>query len=331
MTTKILHLSDTHFGQHGPARHAADMDVLHRIIDYARETEVSAILHTGDLFHKPDPDSGVIDDVASELASERRYVRGWEDYCIPFYYIRGDTGHDLGPHAETPALNALSSLQFVKMMWPETAHHVGEDNVALCGVPTHMNAHFESKSNSTFDFALRTDCEFAILCCHLTLKNVYTGGRMSWKDQYSMRNIQQTVETDLDLLACGDLHSFRKGSARRTPFVYAGSPTDRYNGPGNDPEVVLYTIESGDCTVSDISVWQPPVSSPPVVFLQPNAGIDEVINPVVQNLQNGEIENACIDVTISDQNTTVSISDIDSYFKDRDAQHVSVRDIRSSP
>ena len=269
MTSTIIHISDTHFGQSGIGiNHADDLNMLRRVIDHARETSADAIIHTGDFFHRDDPPQTVIDDVCNVLDPKHRHVRGFNDYYIPFYYIRGDYGHDINDKTtSTTGLNDLTTLSFVEMLYPPTGRTVGANSeVALLGVPAHMNPHFASSAESIreLSFGLHKNCKFVILCIHLTLSDINTGGYMSWKNQYPARKVLDAIEVPdshsassagIDLLACGDLHSFRKErlsfppSVRGTKVVYAGSLTGRYNGSNQTGYGAEYRIDGDQCEI----------------------------------------------------------------------------------
>lgn len=273
MTPTIIHISDTHFGQSGTSiNHADDLDMLQRVIDHAKESRADAIVHTGDLFHRHDPPQTVVDDVCAALDPEHRYVRGYDDYCIPFYYIRGDYGHDVNDNTTTtPGLDELARINFVEMMYPPAVQTVGANQeVALLGVPAHMNPHFDdAQSVDALSFGLRKNCKFVIECAHLTLTNINTGGYLSGKRQYTARDVLATIDVqdgpgntaaDIDLLACGDLHSYKEGrllippSVHGTKVVYAGSLTGRYNGPKpQDGYGAKYQISGSQCEITKLN------------------------------------------------------------------------------
>ena len=87
---------------------------------------------------------------------------------------------------------------------------------------------------------------------------------MTWKNQYTARKVLDAIEvpdshsassTGIDLLACGDLHSFRKErlsfppSVRDTKVVYAGSLTGRYNGLNQTGYGAKYRIDGDQCEI----------------------------------------------------------------------------------
>jgi exonuclease SbcD len=267
VSTTIIHISDTHFGEDGFSL-KDDLDVFRRLISHAQEDEANAIIHTGDLFHRPDPPNEVVDEVVQALQPRERYVGGWDDYYIPFYYIRGTYGHDIGTQTGTPGLNGLANIEGVEMMYPPVARSVGADHeVALFGIPAHMNPHFENGADSIdeLSFGLHKNCEYVIACVHLTLSDVNTGGYLWNRTQYPSSDVLGAINphrgpdaesVDVDLLACGDLHSYRRErtlSSGDTRIVYAGSLTGRYSAGTQKYHGMKYRIECGTCEMTKLT------------------------------------------------------------------------------
>lgn len=137
--TRILHVSDTHFGnrQYGDDTRREDFaDAFDAAIDLAIEEQVDAVIHTGDLFDDPQPGVSDVNRCLDTLAK-------LNDAGIPFYGIVGNHERKL----DEQWLDLIDRFDLV--------HHLDEtlvlvnDDVALYGVDA-----IRAPSWNTYEFEL---------------------------------------------------------------------------------------------------------------------------------------------------------------------------------
>lgn len=121
MAETLLHASDSLVAGDGAAStDEAGIDGLSNVVRRAIQRRVDAVVHTGDLFHRPDPTADAVEAVLAELAR-------LEDAEIPFYVVAGS--RDVGD--ENCALDQIRGSDTVCLL-SETPTTLGE--VALFGI-----------------------------------------------------------------------------------------------------------------------------------------------------------------------------------------------------
>ncbi len=196
---KFIHCADIHLGSRMEARLPRDKSeerkrevraTFGKMVQYAADNGVKAILMSGDVFDSDRP-----------LKKDKEYFYSVIKSCpqIDFLYLRGN--HD-GDESYTEELANLKTF---------TGEWKGYDygNVHICGAELDR-ANFRSLSST-----LRLDGD--------RLNIVMLHGQADSSDGVGKINLQSLREKNIDYLALGHIHSFRSGRLDgRGQYAYSG-------------------------------------------------------------------------------------------------------------
>ena len=204
---KIIHCADVHLDSkmtaHLPPEEAGKRrrELLHtfrRMLEFAAQNEVAAIIIAGDLF---DGDS------VSVLAKNTVYegITSYPD--IDFYYLRGN-------HDASSFLNGLShipaNLKLFGQEWTYyTANAGGAGNIVISGLElTEQNLRRRYE-----DLTLDSRC-FNIVVLH---------GQIGSGSQVETINLKELQHKGIDYLALGHIHAYQMGRLdARASYCYSG-------------------------------------------------------------------------------------------------------------
>lgn len=231
MTTRILHVSDTHLGnrQYGSDTRRDDFaDAFEQAIQYAINEDVDAVIHTGDLFNSRDPRlpdlNGCIDILERLRAAD-----------IPFYGIVGN--HERKMDAQY--LDLIHKTNTADRL--EKSPTVINDEVAVYGIDAVTNPAWHAED---FELAEPPEGSFTILCMHQLLHPPVP----ELFAEHPLEDVIERVNVEIDALALGDYHETEGTIEDGTKVWYAGS-TERCSKGETAPRTVsLLEIEDGSLT-----------------------------------------------------------------------------------
>src|SRR6056297_298974 len=226
MTTRILHVSDTHLGkrQYGSDVRREDFaSAFETAVDIAVEEEVDAVVHTGDLFDSRSPP-------LAELKRCIDIINELDDAGIPFRAIVGN--HDRKRNDQW--LDIVEETGTAERLGKEPAV-IG--NVALYGIDSLRRTEW-----GTEDFSLTpSDNDLVTILCMHQLLTPLAPDDIGYE---TVETVLDRVNIDLDGLALGDLHEPEEAVVNETEAWYAGSTERGKKSKADKPRTVrLVDIE----------------------------------------------------------------------------------------
>lgn len=238
---RLAHISDTHLGnrQYGSDTRKQDyLDAFEEAIDKCIEYNVTAVIHTGDLFDDPNPDVDTLDETV-------RIFKKLEDENIPVYGIVGNherkrTGQWMDLIGQLSNTNRLNRT-------PTIIEENGE-SVVLYGFDA-----IRKNQWSTTDFSLAPPQEEysdapRIVCFH----ELFTPPLEAITADYDLEPVLEKLEVTPNLIALGDNHQPQEATLSvddtEVTAYYPGS-TEKTSRA--DPETHSFTalaIEDGEIT-----------------------------------------------------------------------------------
>lgn len=227
--TEIIHVSDTHLGtrQYGSEVPSEDFTAaFERAIGVAVERDVDAVVHTGNLFDRPQPTLPTVTRCAELLDPAG-------EHDIPVYGIVGN--HERRPDEQWLDLfrrtNAVSRLGREPMVVGETA---------LYGIDAIRPDDWQTADLTLAHPPPGVDC--TILCMHQLLEPPGDEALAA----YPVEEILDRVDVDLDGLALGGFYRPTSARVDGTDVWYAGA-TERFADDGAGV-VQLLKIDDGALT-----------------------------------------------------------------------------------
>jgi len=195
----IAHLSDSHLGyrQYGLIERERDLYLcFEEAIDRALEEHVDAVIHSGDLFHSPNPPP-------QAYRSALRALKKLRQRGIPFLYVMGQ--HD------KPKMQAMAPLTVLEDM--ELLIHVVErpyinGDYSVIGIDYARKQLIKSKLQEVKPLTKKS-----VLAMHVLLKEVSPLGDISIYE----------VPRGFCYYALGDYHIFKSFNVHGSIAVYPGS------------------------------------------------------------------------------------------------------------
>lgn len=309
MTTRLLHMSDTHLGkrQYGSDLRREDFaDAFEQAIQYAIDENVDAVIHTGDLFDTRDPSlpdlNGCIDGLDQLRTAE-----------IPFYGIVGN--HERKMDAQY--LDLINKTGTAERL--DTAPTLVNDEVAIYGIDAVTKPAWHAR-----DFELEAPPEdvFTILCMHQLLQPPVP----ELFADHSLADVLDRVNLDLDALALGDYHESVGTVENGTKVWYAGS-TERCATDETAPRTVsVLEIDDGTLTRREKELETRDFLQIDITFA-PDDRHAYVEDVVTRHVVDGNV----VTVTLDGESTTVTSRDVREVVMNRGAAVCRVDDQRGGP
>ena len=195
----IAHLSDSHLGyrQYGLVEREKDLySCFEEAIDRALEEHVDVIIHSGDLFHSPNPPP-------QAYRSALRALKKLRDRGVPFLYIMGQ--HD---KPKTQAVAPLTVLQDMDLLIHVSERPYVSGDFSVIGVDYARKQVVKSKLQ-----ALKPLTKKSILVAHILLKEVSSLGDLSINE----------MPRGFFYYALGDYHIFKTLKVHGAVAAYPGS------------------------------------------------------------------------------------------------------------
>lgn len=309
MTTRILHISDTHLGnrQYGSDTRRDDFaDAFDQAVRYAIDEDVDAVVHTGDLFDTRDPRlpdlNGCID-----------VLEGLRDAEIPFYGI-------VGNHERKMDAQYLDLIQKTG-----TAERLGRSptvingEVVLYGIDAVTKPAWHAE-----DFTLDEppDDAYAILCMHQLLQppvpEIFDG--------HPLEDVLDRVNVELDAIALGDYHESESTINQGIDVWYAGS-TERCGVNESNPRTVtLLEIKNGELTRREKELDTRDFQQIEITLAE-----DDGYAFVENEVERHDVDEKVVILTLYGEASTVSSRDAREIAMNREAAVCCVEDERGGP
>lgn len=309
MSTRILHVSDTHLGkrQYGSDVRRADFaDAFEQAVDHAIAEDVHAVVHTGDLFDSRDPrlpDLNRCIDILQPLA----------DADIPFYGIVGN--HERKMDAQY--LDLINRTGVADRL--DRSPTLVNDEVALYGIDAVTKPAWHAT-----DFTLDPPPAdaFTILCMHELLHPPVP----EIFDTQPLADVLDRVDVDLDGLALGDYHEPVATVERGTKVWYAGSTERCAVDETAERCVSLLEIKDGTLTRRESELDTRPFLQVDIEFAEDDgrARAEDV-------LDRHNVAGRVVNVSLTGAGSTVTSRDVREEVMARDAAVCRVDDERGRP
>lgn len=238
---RLAHISDTHLGnrQYGSDTRKQDyLDAFEESIDKCIDYNVTAVIHTGDLFDDPNPDVDTLDETV-------RIFKKLEDAGIPVYGIVGNherkrTGQWMDLIGQLSNTNRLDRT-------PTIIEDDGE-SVVLYGFDA-----IRKNQWSTTDFSLAPPkAEYSdaprIVCFH----ELFTPPLDAITADYDLEPILEKLEVTPNLVALGDNHQPEETTLTvdetEVTAYYPGSTEKTSRADPETHSFMALAIENGEIT-----------------------------------------------------------------------------------
>ncbi|KOX91583.1 hypothetical protein AMS69_17830 [Haloarcula rubripromontorii] len=320
MTTRILHVSDTHIGYQqyrNTTRREDFFDAFEQTLEIARgehpdhdNEPVDAVLHTGDLF---DDQLTSFDDVYAchEALRELRKAN------IPFYVIVGN--HELRRNTDFVDEFVLTGDAIRLTHTPTTIN----GDVALYGIDSVKGPDWEDA-----DFSLEPADEglVRLVAMHQLFSPPIDPVGHDSSNILDLDPVFDRFGTDVDGIALGDCHERMGDTCRGVPVWYPGS-TERTTRDTPQPSVDLLTIRPDED--SPINRERLLLDTREFIEIDIEFGESDTFDLVERKIQEkGPVEDAVVFVDVSGAENGVTKQGILDYLHARDVVHADVTDER---
>ena len=226
MGIRILHLADSHIGadlprrrRHERPRRGDDLITSYqRVLQFAYDYRVDAVIHAGDIFDSPKPTTDAIWAATQPL-------RALADEGIPVILVPGNHERSVLPAAlllHHPLIHVLAQPRTIRL-------HTASGRLAVAGFP-----YLRRPTSDTFVAAIEAtgwravDADARVLVTHQAFDSAVCGPqhyrfRLGTDDVVARR----TVPTEFDYVAAGHIHRqqrLKPVRRLRPEIVYAGAP-----------------------------------------------------------------------------------------------------------
>lgn len=309
MTTRILHVSDTHLGkrQYGSDVRREDFaDAFEQTVDLAIDEEVHAVIHTGDLFDTRDPrlpDLNRCIDILQNLA----------DAGIPFFGIVGN--HERKMDAQY--LDLIHKTGTAERL--DRSPQLINNEVAIYGIDAVTKPAWHAT-----DFTLEPPSEaaYTILCMHQLLQPPVP----ELFADHPVDDVVNRVNIDLDAVALGDYHESVETIIQGTKVWYPGS-TERCAVDEKAGRCVsLLEIEDGELTR-----YESELDTRPFLQLNLTFSEDDGQEYVEDVIDQHTVPEKVVTITLEGEPSIVTSRDVREAVMHRGAAVCRVNDKRGGP
>lgn len=309
MTTRLLHVSDTHLGnrQYGSDTRREDFaDAFEQAIEYAIDQDVDAVIHTGDLFDTREPrlpDLNRCIDILQSLDAAD----------IPFYGIVGNHERKM----DDQYLDLIRKTGAAERL--DTSPTLINDEVAIYGIDAVTRPAWHAE-----DFTLDSPPEdvFTILCMHQLLQPPVP----EIQAEHPLKDVLDRVNLDLDAFALGDYHESIGTVERGTTVWYAGSTERCAVDEDAARSVSLLEIEGGEMTRR-----QKELDTRDFETITINFAEDDGYGYAEDEIDRHVVDEKVVLVTVVGESNSVTSSDVRGIVMDRNAAVCRVDDERGGP
>jgi len=321
MTTKILHVSDTHLGRRqyqSDVRREDFADSFEAAIAIAINEDVDAVTHGGDLFDDPIPNLPTVNrcvDIVSKLS----------EADIPFYGIVGNHERKL----DDQWLDLINRVDNTQRLTQSPT--VLNDEVALYGIDA-----VRSPAWDTADFTLEEPEDedlVTLLWMHELFQPFVPEHR---GDPYDLAETIDRFNFKPDAIALGDYHAKCQDRVNDVLAFYPGSTERCKVNETGKRGVYIIEIEDGDIALRFRTIADADTTvDAPRDFLVVNVefgtgdGISRVQQRINEELGDDDITEMCVVVTLLGEDVPVTTREVYEYLKDQGAAVSHVTDDRT--
>ncbi|MFC7142458.1 DNA double-strand break repair protein Mre11 [Halosimplex aquaticum] len=301
--TRVIHTGDTHLGYrqyHRPERKRDYLDAFRQVVDDAVADDVDAVVHAGDLFHDRRP---TLDDIMGTLS----VLRTLDDADVPFLAIVGN--HEGKRDAQW--LDLFESLGLATRLGPEP---VAVGDTAFYGldfVPRSRREGFEMDCDAH-------DRDHAALVTHGLFEPFDFG-------EWDPREIFDAADVEFDALLLGDNHHADTAEVDGTWVTYCGSTERTSTTERAERGYNLVTFDG------DVDIRRRGLDTREFVFVDLELGEGEGVERVRQRVDEYDIEDAVVVVTIDGEGEPVTPAAVEEFALERGALVARVTDRRETP
>jgi DNA repair exonuclease SbcCD nuclease subunit len=309
MTTKLLHVSDTHLGnrQYGSDIRREDFaDAFRQAVEIAIDEEVDAVIHTGDLFDTRDPrlpDLNQCIDILQQLQSAD----------IPFYGIVGN--HERKMDAQY--LDLINKTGTAERL--NRTPTVINDEVAVYGIDAVTKPAWHAEE---FTLEGPPDGAYTILCMHQLLEPLVP----EIFAEHHIDDVLDRVNVDLDAVALGDYHESVSDREQGTKIWYPGSTERCAKDETEARKVSLLEIENGELTRREKELDTRDFLQFEITFAE-----DDGYGYVEDVIDRYAVDEKVVSITLNGESTTVTSRDVREVVMNRGAAVCRVDDQRGGP
>lgn len=247
MGTHILHISDTHLGnlQYRSKERQQDYadafdEAVRLATDDPSEYKIDAVLHTGDLFHAPNPNVPIVNQCLDTLGRLNRAG-------IPFLGIVGN--HER--KRDEQWLDLVQRFEFVDRL-DRSPTYVGEgdDRVALYGIDAVRRPEWDG---ADFELEPPESDEYVLLAMHELL----TPPVPEHMAHYEVADVLNRMGIHVDGLALGDYHESERAKVDGTDIWYPGSTEKTARDESADHYVNHLAFTDGKIDITKLRLDSP--------------------------------------------------------------------------
>ncbi len=306
--SQLLHISDTHLGYRqysSDIRRQDFIDAFEASVERAIESEVDAIIHTGDLFHRRTPPLPEVNQCINILQRAA-------DESIPFYGIVGN--HDR--KMDDQWLDLIEQTGTASRL--DRSPTMVNDDIALYGIDAVPSPAWESA-----DFSLEppeNNDAYRLLCMHQILHPPVP----EIMAEYPAESVIERLNIDIDGLALGDYHEAVSEIVNGVDVWYAGS-TERGSSGEEGPRSVtlLSKFNNGSMTRQQLELDTREFQPIEISFAE-----DEGYAHARDKIITYDMRDAVAVISLSGKRTSLTASDVHEIALDRGASVAHIDDNR---
>jgi DNA repair exonuclease SbcCD nuclease subunit len=320
MTTRVLHVSDTHLGyqQYRSEQRRRDFfAAFQQVIDIATGQHpdhdvgpVDAVLHTGDLF---DDQRTSFDDIfycqqaLAELA----------ETDIPFYIIVGD-------HEQRRGIDFVEVYESAGLAERLEREPTELEDVALYGIDAVRDREWE-----TTEFSLAEPTDESLLRV-VAMHEFFSPPEDSYPHAYELEPAIDRFGIDIDGVALGDVHERQSANCNGIPVWYPGSTerNKRDERPDRSVDLLTFDVDAETEFQRDRVV----LDTRPFVEVEVDFGRGDGFELVEERVaDSGPVEGTVTFVDLDGEDNSVTKRQVIEYLRDKNVVKANVTDERATP
>lgn len=315
--TTILHVSDTHLGKRqykSDVRRDDFARAFDAVVDLAIERDVDAVVHTGDLFDSPRPNTRAISQAIST-------IRRLDNENIPFLAIVGNHERKL----QEQWMDIFAEFDNVKRL---SQSPTMVNNVAVYGIDAVRQPKWETK-----DFTLEPpedDDSPTLLCMHHLFEELVPPREA----EYELASVFDRLNFIPDGVALGDYHATTSDTLRGSQIFYAGS-TERMSSSEGGPTARFLEFDSSGTLTPTVQKLDSVREDVPRPFYKKELELTQTTNQsdvidLLMEIPSDDRNDAVVVVQLTgDSDSPVSPRDVYDAFNQTDVQVGHVHDKRT--
>ncbi|WP_135533474.1 DNA double-strand break repair protein Mre11 [Halostella pelagica] len=309
--TRVIHTGDTHIGYqqyHSPERRRDFLRAFEQVIEDAREDDIEAVVHAGDLFHDRRPD---LRDLQGTVAA----LRSLRDADIPFLAVVGNhegkrDGQWLDLFEDLGLATRLDDKPFVI------------DDTAFYGLDYVPESR---RDDLAYDFEPH-DADHAALVAHGLFEP------FAYAD-WDTETVLSEATVDFDAMLLGDNHTPGKSKVEGAWVTYCGS-TERASADEREDRgyniVRFGTADEGmDSPGDDVAITRRGLDATrDFAFVDVELAENEGVERVREQVRQHELEDAVVLVTVDGDGEPITPAVIEEFATEAGALVARVNDRR---